>query len=313
MNSRDGSMDQQQQQQQQQKEQQRISVPTATRRQHLMTVSSTLSLLFTMSLPSHAIADDPRRTIVVRLESSLDSLGVQVFNTQLRGKPVVAIQRIIRPKDSRLQPGMIVEGYNSAEQLLQTIQNGPYPLELKFINLAAGGDAFSDMGTTLVTPKDALELAQRTEGNNNPSLSSTKRGLSITTLRRPMSSDCAIESRRGDVLEIIYEASYIGRDGKKVVYDASEFRGTGQPYQLVLGNGDMIPGVDQGLYGMCPGEERLLDIPPVLGYSSQGTRIFRIPPDYQSLEWTVHLVSIDTTIREDNNILSRPEREGRAL
>ncbi|KAG7351707.1 peptidyl-prolyl cis-trans isomerase [Nitzschia inconspicua] len=306
MNSRDGSMVQQ-------KEQQRISVSTTTRRQHLMTVSSVISLLLTTSLPSHAMEEDPRRTIVVRLDSSLDSLGVQVVNTQLRGKPVVAIQRVIRPKDSRLQPGMIAEGYNSAEQLLQTIQNGPYPLELKFINLAAGGDAFSDMGTTLVTPKDALELAQQTEGNNNRSLSSTKRGLSITTLRRPMSSNCAIQSRRGDVLEIIYEAAYIGRDNKKVVYDASEFRGTGQPYQWVLGNGDMIPGVDQGLYDMCPGEERLLDIPPVLGYSSQGTRIFRIPADYQSLEWTVHLMSIDTTIREDNNILSRQEREGRAL
>jgi FK506-binding protein 2 len=115
-------------------------------------------------------------------------------------------------------------------------------------------------------------------------------------------------------LEIDYEAAYVDKkSGKKIVYDASAFRGTGRPYQLVLGNGDMIPGVDQGLYDMCPGEERVLDIPPVLGYSSQGTRIFRIPPDYQSLEWKVQLVSIDATIREDNNDVSRMEREGRVL
>jgi FKBP-type peptidyl-prolyl cis-trans isomerase len=98
------------------------------------------------------------------------------------------------------------------------------------------------------------------------------------------------------------------------MYDASAFRGTGLPYQFVLGSGDMIPGVDLGLYTMCPGEERLLQIPPILGYnSSQGTRFFRIPPDYIGLEWKVQLVSIDTTIREDNNIVPRQEREGREL
>mmetsp|Transcript_17996 Transcript_17996/g.31558 ORF Transcript_17996/g.31558 Transcript_17996/m.31558 type:complete len:98 (-) Transcript_17996:144-437(-) len=97
------------------------------------------------------------------------------------------------------------------------------------------------------------------------------------------------------------------------MYDASAFRGTGLPYQMVLGSGDMIPGVDQGLYDMCPGEERLLEIPPVLGYGNQGTRAFRIPPDHVALEWKVQLVSIDTTIREDNNDMTRQEREARAL
>jgi FK506-binding protein 2 len=217
----------------------------------------------------------------------------------------------------RLQAGMILKDFASAEQLMEAIRQGPFPLELKFINLAAGGDAFSDDGTTLVTPEDALYLAQQTENTYEstsfPQQQQQQTKYSITTLRRPDQSKCAIESRRGDVLEIQYDAAYIGRDGKKVVYDASAFRGTGLPYQLVLGNGDMIPGVDQGLYDMCPGEERLLEIPPVLGYSSQGTQVFRLPPDYVRLEWRVQLVSIDTTVREDNNNVPRQEREGRVF
>jgi hypothetical protein len=288
------------------------------RRQVIANAAAIVSLLTYSSSPCHAKEDDhadPRKTVVVRLTSPNDSLGVQVYNTHLRGQNVVAVRRIVESKDRGLQQGMILKDFTSGEQLIQAIRQGPYPLELKFINLAAGGDAFSDVGTTLVTPQDALDLAQQTEDRleSMSDLQQRQRQYSITTLRRPDPSKCAIESRRGDVLEIRYDAAYIGNDGKKVVYDASAFRGTGLPYQLVLGNGDMIPGVDQGLYDMCPGEERLLDIPPILGYSSQGTRVFRIPPDYKSLEWRVQLVSIDTTVREKNNNVPRQEREGRAF
>jgi FK506-binding protein 2 len=236
-------------------------------------------------------------------------LGLEVVNTQLRGKNVVAIRRVIQARDQRLQEGMVLKGVSSAEELIGLIRSGPFPLELEFQNLAAGGDALSDLGTTIVTPKDALELAQKTEGKNSQSSS---RGFSVTTVRQSTGT-CAIQSRRGDLLEINYEALYVAKDGRKVGYDASAFRGTGLPYQMVLGSGDMIPGVDQGLYEMCPGEVRLLDIPPVLGYGNRGTQVFRIPPDYVALEWKVELVSIDTNIRENSNDLTREEREARAL
>eukprot|EP00536_Pseudo-nitzschia_multiseries_P010047 jgi/Psemu1/319779/estExt_fgenesh1_pm.C_2940008 len=135
---------------------------------------------------------------------------------------------------------------------------------------------------------------------------------SITTVRQT-SNECAIKSRRNDVLEIDYEASYVEADtGKKVIYDASAFRGTGnRPYQMVLGSGDVIPGVDQGLYDMCPGEKRVLRIPPVLGHGPKSRKLYRIPDDHRNLEWEVGLVTIDSTIREDNNVVSRDERESR--
>jgi FK506-binding protein 2 len=285
-------------------------------------MTSLVNTVISLPIVSAASEDDnydTRRIVTIQLQSSTDSLGLEVYTTQLRGKNVVAVRRIIKSKDSRLMPGMIVVGYTSAEELIQNIRSGPFPLELKFQNLAAGGDAFSDLGTTIVTPKDALELAQQTEGTATATTnkqmmtsSSSSRRYSITTLRRAK-EPCMIKSRRGDVLEINYEAAYLTKEGKKVTYDASAFRGTGLPYQMVLGSGDMIPGVDQGLYDMCPGERRLLEIPPVLGYGNKGTQIFRIPPDYIGLEWKIELVSIDTTIREDSNSMTREEREARSL
>lgn len=258
--------------------------------------------------------------VTVRLDSPQESLGIEIYDTPLRGKTVVAIRRIVVPnrKNAPLLPGMIVRpregGSLTAKEFFQKLSKGPYPLEVDFLNLAAAGDAISDLGSSIVSPQDALELAQKTEDSSNSNnLAPTKEGgFGITTLQQTPQA-CAIRSRRNDVLEIEYEAFYIAGDGsdRKVLYDASAFRGTGFPYQMVLGSGDVIPGVDQGLYDMCPGDKRLLKIPPVLGHGPNSRRLYKIPDNYQGLEWQVGLVTIDTTIREDNNNVSREDRESR--
>ena len=46
--------------------------------------------------------------------------------------------------------------------------------------------------------------------------------------------------------------------------------GTGQPFQLQLGQGMVIPGWDQGLEGMKVGGRRKLTIPGDLAYGPQG-------------------------------------------
>jgi hypothetical protein len=280
---------------------------TATSRRSLF--QKTLGATTTLLLPNIVHAEsDPRRTIAINLQKG-ESLGLQIGDSAVRGKPVVFIQKVVKP-NRKLQEGMILNGYDSSLKVIQRIQNGPYPINLEFINLAAGGDAFDDLGSTMVTPKDALSLAQQTE--NSASSPMPKPSYSITSLSKS-NGPCAIQSRRGDVLEIMYEAFYIDADNNKKLYDSSDFRGTGRPYQMVIGSGDMIPGVDQGLYDMCPGEVRRLQIPPILGYGKRARDAFRIPPYYQGLEWKVELVSIDSTIRQDNNNVDRDEREGRAL
>ena len=66
---------------------------------------------------------------------------------------------------------------------------------------------------------------------------------------------------------------------------------TGEPIQLVLGGGSVIPGWDQGLEGMKEGGRRQLTIPPDLAYGSQGK-----PPDIgpnATLVFVVDLVSVN--------------------
>jgi FKBP-type peptidyl-prolyl cis-trans isomerase len=63
------------------------------------------------------------------------------------------------------------------------------------------------------------------------------------------------------------------------------------PFTFKIGNGDVIPGWDQGIPGMKVGGERQLIIPPSLGYGAQGTPGGPIPPN-ATLKFQVKLLSI---------------------
>ena len=241
--------------------------------------------------------------VQVTLQSPQDRLGLELYETNVRSnRPVVAIRsrNAGTGKTSQLQPGMILEDFDSLAALQARMQQEPYPVTLTFTNLAAGGDAFSDTGAPLVTAQDALELAQKTSSNTATTAANDKDDttnnfqIQVLNTEKPI---CRIKSRRNDVLEIQYVASYFRNNNvnskpSEVIYDASERRGTGQPYQMVLGSGDMLPGVDLGLYDMCPGERRRLTIPPRLAYGLKGNRLFGIPPN-QTLVWHVELVRIN--------------------
>lgn len=82
-------------------------------------------------------------------------------------------------------------------------------------------------------------------------------------------------------------AHYVGclTDGTK--FDASADHG--EPISFVLGTGKVIQGWDEGLEGMAPGGERLLRIPPEIGYGSEGGG--PIPPD-ATLLFQVRMVEV---------------------
>jgi FKBP-type peptidyl-prolyl cis-trans isomerase len=63
-------------------------------------------------------------------------------------------------------------------------------------------------------------------------------------------------------------------NGKK--FDSSV--GTGHPYELKLGAGDVIKGWDEGIVGMKVGGKRQLRIPPDLAYGDKGFSTL-IPPN----------------------------------
>jgi peptidylprolyl isomerase len=72
-------------------------------------------------------------------------------------------------------------------------------------------------------------------------------------------------ARSGDSLSVDYEL--VTWSNKK---EADSSYDRGQPLDLALGQGQVIPGWDQGLVGVRQGGRRLLIIPPDLGYGAAG-------------------------------------------
>lgn len=86
--------------------------------------------------------------------------------------------------------------------------------------------------------------------------------VSITTRYKPI--PCAELSKKGDYLKYHYNASLM---------DGTELDSTmryGKTYNIVLGSGQVVMGMDLGLQEMCVGEKRTVVIPPHLGYGEAG-------------------------------------------
>jgi FKBP-type peptidyl-prolyl cis-trans isomerase len=84
--------------------------------------------------------------------------------------------------------------------------------------------------------------------------------------------------------------NYVGRlylGGQK--FDASADHG--QPLSFQAGEGQMIPGVDQGILGMKVGGKRQILVPPQMGYGDKGTPDGKIPPN-SPIVFDVELVTI---------------------
>ncbi|KAL4717191.1 hypothetical protein ACJJTC_017078 [Scirpophaga incertulas] len=107
--------------------------------------------------------------------------------------------------------------------------------------------------------------------------------LQIGVKKRP--DDCPIKSKKGDLLHMHYTGTL--DDGTE--FDSSIPRGI--PLTFTLGSGQVIKGWDQGLIGMCEGEQRKLVIPPELAYGEAGAPP-KIPKS-ATLTFNVDLVKIE--------------------
>ncbi|KAG7309235.1 hypothetical protein JYU34_005163 [Plutella xylostella] len=92
---------------------------------------------------------------------------------------------------------------------------------------------------------------------------SSGKKLQIGIKKRP--AECSMKTRKGDLLHIHYTGTLV--DGTE--FDSSYSRK--MPITFTLGSGQVIKGWEQGLMGMCMGEQRKLVIPPELGYGQEGS------------------------------------------
>ncbi len=92
------------------------------------------------------------------------------------------------------------------------------------------------------------------------------------------------EAKAGDSVKVHYLGTLT--DGKE--FDGSKKRN--QPFEFVLGAGNVIKGWDQGVAGMKVGGKRKLTIPPSLGYGLRGSPPV-IPPS-ATLIFEVELLEV---------------------
>ena len=134
-----------------------------------------------------------------------------------------------------------------------------------------------------------LPAVDQTEAAANALGMATDR-VRIELLTGPQDPACGFKTREGDIVEIEYSARIAGSSGRE--FDSSAAR-SGRPFAFLLGNGDVVRGVELGTLEMCIGEERRVTIPPLLGFGSRGSKVYGVPPD-AVLEYTVKLVSINS-------------------
>lgn len=122
-----------------------------------------------------------------------------------------------------------------------------------------------------------IEINNQQKPNNNSQL------LQEQSLNKNMEKI----SKKGDTLVM----NYTGRLTDGTVFDSNidpQFKHV-QPFEFVLGAGQVIAGWDEGLIDMKVGEKRTLTVPPEKGY---GSRAVSIIPANSTLIFDVELLEI---------------------
>jgi peptidylprolyl isomerase len=172
-----------------------------------------------------------------------------------------------------------------------------FSLALLALGLAAcGGDDDKDSSSTS-TPATSAPATTETEPTaTTPSGGATgdtdlTKKPKVDVPDQPVSSlekkDIVVgkgpAAKAGDTIEVQY-VGVAQSTGKQ--FDASWDRGA-EPFVFPLGQGQVIPGWDEGIVGMKAGGRRQLTIPPDMAYGAQGA-----PPDIGPNETLVFVVDL---------------------
>jgi peptidylprolyl isomerase len=112
------------------------------------------------------------------------------------------------------------------------------------------------------------------------------KGVSTKKLSfRDLEEGTGAEAKSGDTLTVHYVG--VGFNTKQVFESTWEEK----PYTFVLGGGEVLPGLEQGLEGMKEGGRREIIVPPELGYGAEGV-LPAIGPN-EALVYVVDLLAVE--------------------
>ena len=119
----------------------------------------------------------------------------------------------------------------------------------------------------------------------------TETGLKIEIVSKP--TECEKFVKKGDKLSM----HYVGKLENGDTFDSS--RRLNKPLDFQIGVGRVIKGWDEGILGMCIGEERKLIIPSDLGYGEKGSPGGSIPGG-ATLYFDIELMNIQDGPQKKN-------------
>ena len=97
------------------------------------------------------------------------------------------------------------------------------------------------------------------------------------------------EARHASSVDVAYEAFVLREDGE--VRGTAIDRATARdPYGFVVGSGDVIRGLSEGVKGMLPGGRRVITVPWQYAYGAKG-RPPKVPPKSR-LRFDVQLLEV---------------------
>ncbi|HWA55251.1 MAG TPA: FKBP-type peptidyl-prolyl cis-trans isomerase [Solirubrobacterales bacterium] len=114
-------------------------------------------------------------------------------------------------------------------------------------------------------PGESPPAAPKVETDKKKPKVTVPKGVSTKKLSfRDLEEGSGPEAKSGDTLTVHYVG--VGFKTKK------EFESTWEdkPYTFVLGGGEVLPGLEQGIEGMKEGGRREIIVPPELGYGAEG-------------------------------------------
>jgi peptidylprolyl isomerase len=131
---------------------------------------------------------------------------------------------------------------------------------------SSGSQAAASATPSASAAVDALARSISEDRTKKPQIGIPEGGTPKTFVKRDIVKGTGRAAKKGDTVEVQYVGSSWSTGSE---FDASWDKG--QPFSFPLGQGQVIPGWDQGVAGMKVGGRRLLIIPPDLGYGAQGS------------------------------------------